>query len=44
MSFDIYLIQGTGISAPDTFVRMAANQELLTILSNVPAIAILNHL
>jgi len=32
--------QGTGISAQDTFVRIAANQELLTILSNVPASSI----
>ena len=31
---------GTGISARDTFVRIAANQELLTILSNVPASSI----
>ncbi len=28
---------GTGISARDTFVRIVANQELLTILSDVPA-------
>jgi hypothetical protein len=31
------IAQGTGISSRDTFVRIAANQELLTILSNVPA-------
>lgn len=31
---------GTGISAQDTFVRIAANQELLTILSDVPASSI----
>jgi len=34
------IAQGTGISAQDTFVRIAANQELLTILSNVPASSI----
>jgi Ca2+-binding RTX toxin-like protein len=34
------IAQGTGISARDTFVRIAANQELLTILSNVPASSI----
>ncbi|MBD1814881.1 hypothetical protein NDA07_04845 [Microcoleus vaginatus DQ-U2] len=32
--------RGTGISARDTFVRIAANQELLTILSHVPASSI----
>ncbi|XZN91243.1 MAG: hypothetical protein ACM65M_27250 [Microcoleus sp.] len=34
------IAQGTGISARDTFVRIAANQELLTILSDVPASSI----
>jgi hypothetical protein len=34
------IARGTGISARDTFVRIAANQELLTILSNVPASSI----
>lgn len=32
--------RGTGISARDTFVRIAANQELLTVLSYVPASSI----
>jgi Ca2+-binding RTX toxin-like protein len=31
------IAQGTGISSRDTFVRIAANQELLAILSYVPA-------
>ena len=31
------IAQGTGISSRDTFVRIAANQELLTVLSYVPA-------
>ncbi|MCL1467457.1 DUF4347 domain-containing protein [Argonema galeatum] len=34
--------QGTGISAQDTLVRIAANDELLAILSNVSASSIAN--
>ncbi|MEG3908156.1 calcium-binding protein [Microcoleus sp. w2-18bC1] len=34
------IAQGTGISSRDTFVRIAANQELLTVLSYVPAISL----
>ncbi|MEG4857192.1 hypothetical protein QUB75_05445 [Microcoleus sp. K1-B6] len=34
------IARGTGISSRDTFVRIAANQELLTILSYMPASSI----
>lgn len=38
LSFEqLAIAQGTGNSAQDTFVRIAANQELLAILSNLPA-------
>lgn len=38
----LMIAQGTGTSVQDTFVRIAANDELLAVLSNVPASSITN--